>query len=245
MPMPTSCKYAVLFIESNVPGGTIMETIQKALHRLFAVHLVSLALILLFAAATSHAAPVAPDKLLQGVTTEVIASLKQDPAQAHDPAKLAALVETRVVPIFDFSRMTQLAMGKSWRLASAAQQEQLTGEFKALLIRTYSVALAQYRDQPITYKPLRLTRGDTDTTVRSEVKHGSRVFRIDYEMTSTPEGWKVYDVKLDAISLVTSFRGGFASKIRDAGVDGLIRALTEKNREDASPVRAARTASTL
>lgn len=215
-----------------------METIQKALHRLFAFHLVSLALILLFAAA-SHAAPMAPDKVLRGVTTDVIASLKQDPTQAQDPAKLAALVETRVVPVFDFSRMTQLAMGKNWRLTSAAQQEQLTAEFKTLLIRTYSVALAQYRDQAIVYKPSRLAAGDTDTTVRSEVKHGSRVFRIDYEMTKTPEGWKVYDVKLDAISLVTSFRGGFAAKIRDAGVDGLIRALTDKNRETAAPGRAA------
>jgi len=221
-----------------------METIQKAMHRLFAFHLISLVVILLFAS-LAHAAPVAPDKVLQAVTTDVITSLRQDPTQAQDPAKLAALVETRVVPVFDFSRMTQLAMGKSWRLASSAQQEQLTAEFKALLIRTYSLALAQYRDQPITYKPLRLVRGDTDTTVRSEVKHGSRVFRIDYEMTSTPEGWKVYDVKLDAISLVTSFRGGFAAKIRDAGVDGLIRALTEKNREDATSARAVRTVTAL
>ncbi len=221
-----------------------METIQKAMHRLFAFHLISLVVILLFAS-LAHASPVAPDKVLQAVTTDVITSLRQDPTQTQDPAKLAALVETRVVPVFDFSRMTQLAMGKSWRLASPAQQEQLTAEFKALLIRTYSLALAQYREQPITYKPLRLVRGDTDTTVRSEVKHGSRVFRIDYEMTSTPEGWKVYDVKLDAISLVTSFRGGFAAKIRDAGVDGLIRALTEKNREEASPARAARTVTAL
>lgn len=214
-----------------------METIQKAMHRLFAVHLVSLALILLFAAFASYAAPVAPDKLLQGVTTDVIASLKQDREQVDDPAKLAALVETKVVPIFDFSRMTQLAMAKNWRLASAAQQEQLTAEFKALLVRTYSAALARYRDQTITYKPLRLVRGDTDTTVRSEVKHGSRLFKIDYEMTRTPDGWKVYDVKLDSISLVTAYRGGFAAKIREAGVDGLIRALSEKNREDVTPVR--------
>jgi phospholipid transport system substrate-binding protein len=238
--MPTSCAHAVLFIESNVPGGTIMETIQKALHRLFAVHLVSLVLILLFAG-MARAAPAAPDKLLLGVTTDVIASLKQDPTQAHDPAKLSALVETRVVPIFDFSRMTQLAMGKNWRLASAAQQEQLTVEFKAILVRTYSAALALYRDQTIAYKPSRLMAGDTDTTVRSEVKHGSRLFKIDYEMTRTREGWKVYDVKLDGISLVTSYRGGFAAKIREAGVDGLIRALAEKNREEAPAAATTRT----
>lgn len=214
-----------------------METIQKAMHRLFAVHLVSLVVILLFAAVAAHAAPVAPDKLLQGVTSDVVATLKQDPEQAQDPVRLSALVETRVVPIFDFSRMTQLAMGKNWRLASAGQQEQLTAEFKALLVRTYSAALAHYRDQAISYKPLRLVRGDTDTTVRSEVKHGSRLFRIDYEMTRTQDGWKVYDVKLDGISLVTSYRGGFSAKIRDAGVDGLIRALAEKNREDGAPAR--------
>jgi phospholipid transport system substrate-binding protein len=227
--------HAVPFIESNVPGGTIMETIQKAMHRLYAVHIISLALILLLAATAAHAAPVAPDKILQGVTSDVVASMKQDPAQAEDPVKLSALVENRVVPIFDFSRMTQLAMGKNWRLASAGQQEQLTAEFKALLVRTYSAALAHYRDQAITYRPVRLVRGDTDTTVRSEVKHGSRLFKIDYEMTKTQDGWKVYDVKLGGISLVTSYRGGFSAKIRDAGVEGLIRALADKNREDGAP----------
>lgn len=213
-----------------------METIQKALHRLFAVHLISLIVILLFAG-IAHAAPVPPDRILRGVTSDVVASLKQDPGQAEDPAKLAALVETKVVPIFDFSLMTQLAMAKNWRLASAAQRDRLTLEFKALLVRTYSSALARYRDQPITYKPLRLVRGDTDATVRSELKHGARVYRIDYEMTMTPEGWKAYDVKLDGISLVTSYRGGFAAKIREAGVDGLIRALADKNRENGAPAR--------
>lgn len=185
----------------------------------------------------SHAAQPGPDAVLRGVTSEVTASLKQDPGLVADPEKLQRLVETRVVPVFDFSLMTQFAVGRSWRQVSPAQQNRLTAEFKTMLLRTYSGALAHYRDQVVTYKPVRYVPGDTDATVRSEVKqNGATLARLDYAMTRTPEGWKVYDVKLDSVSLVTAYRGGFAAKIREAGVDGLIRALAEKNRL-AAPMR--------
>jgi len=108
-----------------------------------------------------------------------------------------------------------------------------------LLVRTYSTALAVYRDRTIVYKPLRLVRGDTDVTVRSEVKQGGGQLKIDYDMVKTPEGWKVYDVKMDGVSLVTAYREGFAAKVRDAGVDGLIKALAEKNRQGDSAARPA------
>lgn len=197
-----------------------METIRSA------VLLLSLLL-----ASVSLAAPEAPDVLMSNATSDVLASLRQDAELANDPSKLDGLVTAKVVPVFDFSRMTQLAMARNWRLASARQQDRLTAEFKAMLLRTYSATLASYRDHAIIYKASRFVPGDTDATVRSEVKQGAKVYKLDYELTKTPGGWKVYDVKLDGISLVTTYREGFAAKVRDSGVDGLIRALAEKNRQ--------------
>ena len=197
-----------------------METIRRAV----------LLLSLLFASA-SPAAPQAPDVLMSNATSEVLASLKQDADLATDPSRLDGLIQAKVVPIFDFSRMTQFAMARNWRLATPRQRDRLTEEFKAMLVRTYSATLASYRDHVITYKASRFVPGDTDATVRSEVKKDAKVYKLDYEMTRTPDGWKVYDVKVDGISLVTTYREGFAAKVRDTGVDGLIRALAEKNRQ--------------
>ena len=201
-----------------------METIRR-----LAVLLLSLV------ATVSQAAQDGPDTMLRVVTSEVSANLRQDRDLAENPLRLEGLIETRITPIFDFSMMAQLAMGKNWRLATPQQQNRLTAEFQAMLIRTYSGMLTTYRNAEITYKPIRFVPGDTDATVRSEVKQpGSKALRVDYEMTKTAKGWKVYDVKLDSVSVVTAYREGFASKIRDAGVDGLIRSLAEKNRSNVS-----------
>lgn len=198
-----------------------METIRRAV----------LSLCLAIAVTTSsQAAETAPDALLKSATTDFAAALRQHRAEGESPTRFSGLLETKVLPLFDFSRMAQLATGRNWRLASPAQQEALTAEFKALLVGTYAAALAGYRDQPIAYKPVRMLAGDTDVTVRSEVKQGGGTLKIDYDMVKTEAGWKVYDVKLQGVSLVTAYRGGFAAKVRDAGVDGLIHALAEKNR---------------
>ena len=197
-----------------------METIRSA------VLLLSLLL-----ASASLAAPEAPDVLMRNATSEVLASLRQDAELASDPSKLDGLIQAKVVPVFDFSRMAQLAMARIWRHATARQRDHLTAEFQAMLLRTYSATLASYRDHAITYKASRFVPGDTDATVRSEVKKDAKVYKLDYEMTRTRDGWKVYDVKLDSVSLVTTYREGFAAKVRDSGVDGLIRALAEKNRQ--------------
>jgi len=190
-----------------------------------------LLLVFVVPSAVAGAQP-APDAALRNVTSDVISALKQDRDLIDDPARLERFIEARIVPIFDFSLMTQFAMGRNWRTTSAAQQGQLTAEFKAMLLRTYSGMIATYRDPDITYKPIRYVPGDTDAIVQSEVKQsGARLLRIDYALTRTPVGWKVYDVKLDSVSVVTAYRNGFAAKIRDAGVDGLIRALAEKNRQ--------------
>jgi phospholipid transport system substrate-binding protein len=206
-----------------------METMRRA------VLLLSLAL----GAPLSQASEATPDALLSAVTSEVVAVLRQNRGLAESPAKLAELVEIKVLPLFNFSRMAQLAMARNWRLASPEQQTALGAEFRTLLVRTYSVALSNYRDQAIAYKRLRTTPGDTEVTVRSDVKQGSGQLRIDYDMEKTPAGWKVYDIKIDGVSLVTAYREGFAARVRDAGVDGLIKTLAEKNRQGDSASRSA------
>jgi len=193
----------------------------------------TLALISALAAPFALARDVAPDVLLKAVTSEVIAIIRRDKdIQAGDPAKVADLVETRVLPLFDFTRMTRIAVARNWRLATAEQQEALTLEFKTLLVRNYSTALSSYRDQVIEYKPLRLTPDATEVTVRSDVRQsGKERMTIDYDMEKTPAGWKVYDVKIAGVSLVTTYRDTFSGKVRDGGIEGLIRALSDKNRQ--------------
>jgi phospholipid transport system substrate-binding protein len=182
----------------------------------------------------AQAQELAPDVLVRTITQEVVAVLKQDKdIQAGDPKKVAELLETKVVPHFNFTRMTRIAMARNWRLASPEQQKELAGEFKTLLVRTYSTAISNYRDQKIDYRPLRAKPEDTEVTVKSEVKQSgsSQPVSIDYEMEKTPNGWKVYDVKVGGVSLVTTYRDTFASEVKDRGVDGLIKSLAAKNRQ--------------
>jgi phospholipid transport system substrate-binding protein len=182
----------------------------------------------------AQAQELAPDVLVRTITQEVVAVLKQDKdIQAGDPKKVAELLETKVVPHFNFTRMTRIAMARNWRLASPEQQKELAGEFKSLLVRTYSTAISNYRDQKIDYRPLRAKPEDTEVTVKSEVKQSgsSQPVSIDYEMEKTPNGWKVYDVKVGGVSLVTTYRDTFASEVKDRGVDGLIKSLSAKNRQ--------------
>jgi phospholipid transport system substrate-binding protein len=143
-----------------------------------------------------------------------------------------ALVEEKVLPHFDFTHMTALAMGRNWRKASPEQKKQLTDQFRTLLVRTYSTALTKYRDQTIDYKPLRSQSGDTDVTVRSSIQQpGAVPVTIDYSMEKTPAGWKVYDVTVAGISLVTTYRDAFAQEVHNVGVDGLIKKLADKNQQ--------------
>jgi len=194
----------------------------------------ALVLIAALTAPVAFAQDVAPDVLLKTVTLEVLAIIRQDlDIQAGNPAKVAELVETRILPHFDFPRMTQIAVARNWRLTTPEQQEALTTEFKTLLVRTYSVALAAYRDQVIEYRPLRAAPEATEVTVRSDVKQaGAERMTIDYDMEKTLAGWKVYDIKIAGISLVTTYRDTFASKVRDGGIEGLIKSLWDKNRQD-------------
>lgn len=176
---------------------------------------------------------VAPDTLIRTLADDVITTLRQDRALAENPAKVAALVEAKVLPYFDFAHTTRIAMGPNWRRASPEQQERLTLEFRALLVRTYSGALLNVRDQIVEVKPLRARADESQVTVRSEVRQaGTQPLSIDYEMEKTPQGWKVFDVRIAGASLAATYRDTFAEIVRNHGVDGLIEQLSGKNRQN-------------
>jgi len=179
----------------------------------------------------------APDALVKRVAEDVLTTIRSDKElQAGNQAKVKQIIETKLVPHFDFARMTALAMGRNWRTATPEQQKRLTDEFQTLLVRTYSGALANYRDNTMDYKPLRMNPGDTDVTVRTEVKRqGQAPVQIDYSMEKTADGWKAFDVIVAGVSLVTNYRDEFNDTVKSSGIDGLIAALAKKNAGPAPP----------
>jgi phospholipid transport system substrate-binding protein len=189
-------------------------------------------------AGAAGAAP-EPDVLVREVTNDVLTIVRQDQAiQAGDTNRVVDLVEAEVLPHFNFRRMTMLAVGRDWRDASADQQTQLTEAFRTLLVRTYSNALTQYRNQVVEFRPFRMNPGDTTVRVQTEVRQaGARPINIDYALEKTDQGWKVFDVVVAGVSLVTNYRGTFAQEIRVGGIDGLIRSLQAKNRSLAAAER--------
>lgn len=177
------------------------------------------------------AADLTPDALVRTTTQDVLAVVKQDKAiQAGDNKKILALVDEKVLPHFDFGKMTRLAVGGDWRKASPEQQEALVREFRTLLVRTYSTALTGFKDQTVEVKPARLS-SENDALVQSRINQPSgKPLAIDYKMGKGSKGWQVYDVTIDGMSLVTSYRGDFGAKIQQGGIDGLLKSLAEKNR---------------
>ncbi len=186
---------------------------------------------LAFAAAPALAQE-APDALVKRVSQEVLQIIKSDPlVQAGNEARIREVIETKLLPNFNFQRMTSLAMGRNWRAANPDQQKRLVEEFRTLLVRTYSGALNQYRNETIDYKPLRMAAADTDVTVRTAVmKPGGNPVQIDYSMEKLPDGWKAYDVIVGGVSLVTNYRDEFNEQIKAGGVDGLIKTLADRNK---------------
>jgi len=171
-----------------------------------------------------------PDALIKMVVTDVMASVKADPEiQKGSIPKIVDLVEKKIVPYTDMRRTTQLAMGRNWSKASPEQQTQLIAEFKSLLIRTYSGALSQLRDQTVQYKPFRANSSDTDVIVRTVVIGKSDPIPLDYRLEKTNEGWKVYDINIMGAWLIEAYRNQFTNQISQNGVDGLIKFLQERN----------------
>ena len=174
-----------------------------------------------------------PDALAKSVTDEVLAVLRADKdIQAGSQKKVVELVEKKVLPHFNFVRMTQLAVGRHWREASPEQQKLLVGEFRMLLVQTYAATLTAYRDQTVEVRPLRMQPEDTDVVVKSLINQsGGKPVTVDYRMQKSDSGWKVYDVVVGDLSLVQSYRGSFNTEVQKGGIDGLVKALTEKNKQ--------------
>ena len=179
------------------------------------------------------------DAQVKSITLDVLGVVKQDKdIQAGNRGKIYALVDAKVLPFFDFTRMTKLAVGRNWSSASPEQQKSLEAEFRNLLVRTYSTALTNYRDQTIDFKPLRSQPADTEVTVRTVVNQtrGDPV-TIDYSMEKVADGWKVYDVAVAGVSLVTNYREDFANQVKAGGIDGLIKTLHTKNQGGDAPAK--------
>ncbi|MDE2367053.1 MAG: ABC transporter substrate-binding protein [Betaproteobacteria bacterium] len=173
-----------------------------------------------------------PDTLVDSTAQEVLTIIRQDKElRAGNHAKLLDLIEAKILPHFDFKRMTRLAMGKNWSKAAPDQQQTLVNEFRTLLVRTYSNALSTYSDRTIKVEPLREDPA-SDTLVKTKViqDSGQQPIPIDYSMEKTGDGWKVYDVTVAGVSLVTNYRSTFDSQVRDGGVEKLIKTLTDKNK---------------
>ena len=194
-----------------------------------AIRIALLALVASFA--LSAYAQEAPDAMVKRVSQDVLQTIKSDPKiQSGDQARIREVMEAKLAPNFDFERMTALAMGRNWRDATPEQQKRLTVEFKTLLVRTYSGALTQYRDQTIDYKPLRADPNASEVLVRTEViRQGQPPVQIDYGMEKKDGAWKAYDVVVGGVSLVTNYRDEFTEQVRAGGIDGLIKTLATKN----------------
>lgn len=190
---------------------------------------------LISGASAAWADDVAPDELVRRTTTEVLNIIKTDKDLANgDTRKIVQLAEEKVLPNFNFTRMTQLAVGRAWRDATDAQKEALTKEFRTLLVRTYSTSLTQYRNQTIEVKPTKVSPTDKETVVKTQINQaGGQPIPIDYSMEKTDKGWKAYDIVVDSVSLVTNYRSTFAEEVRKSGIDGLIKTLAERNAKSA------------
>jgi phospholipid transport system substrate-binding protein len=176
-----------------------------------------------------------PEVLIKEVSSDVLDTVKADNTiRAGDVQKVIALVDSKVMPYVDFQRMTASAVGRYWRQATPEQQKRLQDEFKILLVRTYSGALAQVKDQTVQLKPMRSSPEDTEVVVRSEVRGKGDPIQLDYRLEKTPSGWKIYDVNVLGVWLVENYRNSFAQEIGANGVDGLIAKLAERNKAAAS-----------
>lgn len=173
-----------------------------------------------------------PQALVQNVTQQVMQQIASDKSiQSGDITRITQLVNDKILPYTDFRRTTQLAMGRNWRSATPEQQAQIIEQFKTLLIRTYSGALAQVRNQQIQYKPFRASPDDTDVVVRSVVMNSGQPIELDYRLYKTPQGWRVYDINVLGAWLIQAYQQQFQEKIQQGGIDGLLQFLTQRNQQ--------------
>lgn len=195
------------------------------------IHSLLLALALVLSVPAVSAAEPGPEALVRQITDDVMSAIHQDKAlQAGDKEKALALAEEKILPHVDFRAMTRLALGRSWASATPAQRDQVVNAFRGMLVRTYSNAIGAYKGQRLEVKPVRMDPGDTDVTVRnSYISPGRPAVEVDYRMEKTGEGWKIYDIVFDGVSLVSTYRTEFAQQVRNGGIDGLIASLEQKS----------------
>ncbi|MFI0546755.1 MAG: phospholipid-binding protein MlaC [Brachymonas sp.] len=188
------------------------------------------------APAAASANALTPDALINTVSSDVLAQIKNDKAiQAGDVGKIATLVDQKIMPYVDFQRMTASAVGRNWRSATPEQQAKIQAEFKTLLVRTYAGALSQVRNHTISVKPLRAAPSDTEVVVKSELKSGSQQpIALDYRLEKTAQGWRVYDMNVMGVWLIETYRADFGSVINAGGIDNLIAKLQERNKANAA-----------
>lgn len=190
----------------------------------------SMALALAATLAGTALAAVAPDALVRDLSVEIIDAVKADPAiQAGDVKRVIALVDDKVLPYLNFQRMTASAVGVHWRSASPEQRQRLQDEFKLMLVRTYAGALAQVKDQKVELRPFRGSADDAEVVVRTQVKGSGEPIQLDYRLEKAGDSWKIYDVNVLGIWLVSQYRNSFSQEINAGGIDGLITKLAERN----------------
>ncbi len=203
---------------------------MKAMQKIF------FGVLMMAALGTASAEIVAPDTLIQNTVQEVLTIVKQDKdIQSGNQAKVLALVDAKVLPHFDFKRMTQLSVGKYWRTASEEQKQVLVKEFRTMLVRTYTKAFTGYHDQTVEVKPVRMAADDTEVTVKTSIlKPGAPAVSVNYEMEKTSDGWKAFDLSIEGAGLVQTYRSTFGKQVEDGGIDGLIKTLSDKNSNSAA-----------
>ena len=199
---------------------------------------VILSFVLFCASATAHA-NVPADVFVKGVADDVLTIVKKDKdIQNGDQEKIFALAEEKIMPNFNFDHVCRLVLGKNFSKASKEQQDAFQREFRTLLIRTYASALSKYRNQTIEYKPLRDIADDKQVTVKTQIlQPGGQPIGVDYTLEQMGDVWKVYDITIEGVSLVTNYRGQFSNEVRQGGMDGLIQKLVEKNKRDRKSTR--------
>ncbi len=178
--------------------------------------------------APAQAQNASAEDLVRRMAIEVTAQVRKNPELVHSPAQLAALVDQRLMPRFDFNRITQMAMGRNWPRASGGEQNQVVTEFSKLLVRTYSNALASLKDLDVQVRDSRSNSG-SDVTVRTQMIGRAKPVAIDYTLSNASGGWRVYDVTVEGVSLITAYRDEFNGIVGSSGVPGLIAALKQKN----------------
>ena len=177
-------------------------------------------------------AEILPDALVKQTADEVLAIIKNDKEiQAGNQQQLFAVVEEKILPNFDFDRVCRLVLGKNWRTATPEQQASFQKEFRSLLLRTYATALGKYKDQVIEYKPLHSEPDAKNVSVKTQIiQPGGPPVAVDYSLVKTANSWKVYDIVIESVSLVTNYRSQFSNEIRQNGLDSLNKKLADKNK---------------